>query len=1004
MQLRVLGPVEVAAAGRRVTVGSDHQRLILAVLLAARERAVSADRLVDAVWGADPPPSARRSLHTHVSRLRRTLTAAASDDVEVVVTEPAGYRVDLERHDLDARHFEAALARARQALDADPQRAVHHLDEALGLWRGPAFGELAEHEFVRAEAVRLDGLRAVAVAERIDAQLAMGDHRAVIGDLEAAVAAEPLAERHHGQLMLALYRSGRQAEALEVYRRLQRLLGEEVGVDPSPEVRDLHERILRQDPELAATRRLTISSGDQQAAASRGDDDAPTPLVDRQPGTLLGRDDDVAALTTLVADTSLVTLTGPGGVGKSRLAEEVAAEARHRFEDMVVGELAAVRDPASVTAALIEALGLQHKGDRSPEETVLAALGSRRLLLVLDNCEHLLGEVAPLVDRIRGRCPHVAILVTSREYLHLPDERVWEVAPLPLPRRDASAAEVAASPAGALLCRRARAVEPSFELTDANAATIAELCRRLDGIPLAIELAAARIRALAPGELAERIDHRFQVLTGGSHQQAGRHRTLQAVVDWSYELLTDAEARLFDRLSVFAGAFPLTAVERVCAGEPLIDTEVAGVLAELVDKSLVVVERGQNGVRYRLLDTLRAYGAQRLEGSGAAEDVRAAHATYHVLLAEALGPQARGPDEGDALARIDEAVDDLRVAQAWLADTGDVDRSLRLPAALHDHLTFQPRAEVFAWAEAAVELPGAAQHQAYPGAMATAARGMLNRGELDRARDTAEAAVAAAKPDSLAVLWALYLLTNVALYEGRLDDVLALAERRLALADALGQDYHRALAGVSRVLALMYRGDADAAALAAIDARDAAEASGNHTARAWALYSSGEALLETDPTEAAVLLEQAIEAAGRVDRPFIEGVALVSLASLRGRAGETGQALELFRETVAHWRRLGDYTHQLTTLRNLVELLTRIEADEAAAVLHGAVTAGATPSYGAEAERLAGAWAQLEQRLGTDVATAAAGRGRRLSTREMVDEALGRLDGLIEAAVTGERP
>jgi predicted ATPase/DNA-binding SARP family transcriptional activator len=1005
MQFLVLGPVEIAADNRRVTLGSSRQRVLLAVLLAARGQAVSSDRLIDAIWDDTPPPSAQKSLHSHVSRLRRALAAAAPDGADVVATEPDGYRVDLEGHDLDADRFEMLVARARQDLDADPEGSARQLDQALGLWRGAAFGELADLEFLRAGAVRLEELRAGAIADRVDARLAAGDHQAVIGDLQAVVAAEPLAERPHSQLMLALYRSSRQADALAVYQQLRQRLVEELGVDPSPEVQELYQRILQQDTDLAAPARTSpVSRG--LAAPQRPDTGGPSPpRAVATAGDLVGRHEDMAAVTGLVTAARLVTLTGAGGVGKSRLAEAVAAEVAGHFDDGVVWcALAAVRDPGSVTAALVTALRVQHQGDESPEDVLLAALGTRRLLLVLDNCEHLLDTITEVVAGICRRCPNVVVLATSREHLHLSGERVWEVTPLPVPRADADAAGVAATPAGALFCTRAREVEPSFALTDANAATVAALCRRLDGIPLAIELAAARVRALALDALAARIDQRFELLTGGSHRDIGRHRTLHAMVAWSYKLLTDAQARLFDRLSVFAGPFPLTAAEQVCGHEPLAPREVAGLLAELVDKSLVAVDRTDGGVRYRLLDTLRGYGAQRLEETGGAERTHRHHAAYHVRLAEESAPEIRGPDERAALVRLDAAFDDLRVAHAWLVASGDVDGALRLPSALHDDLVFRPREEVFSWVERALELPGAPEQPAYSAALATAARGALNRGQLERAHHLAETALYAADPPDLSTLWALYVLTTTALYAGRLDDALAFADRRVALAGSLGEDYHRALAGVSRVLAQVYRGDADAALQAAADARAAAEASGNHTARAWALFSSGEALLETDQDEAATLLEQAIDTARRGDRPFIEGVALVSLASLCGRRGQTDRALALFRETVAHWRPLGAYTQQETTLRNLVEVLVRIGADKPAAVLHGAVTAGATPSFGAEADRLTAARAKLDTRLGDEAARAAAEEGRHLSPAEIVDTALAELDALLEGAVPTSRP
>jgi predicted ATPase/DNA-binding SARP family transcriptional activator len=995
MRLCVLGPLEIAGGGRRVSLGSESQRTILAVLITLRGETVSPDRLAEAVWGMRPPASAHKSLHSHVSRLRRRLAGVSPAGAAVVATEPGGYRFELGRHELDADRFEALLARARQELDADPEQALRGLDEALGLWRGAAFGELAVCEFVRPEAVRLNELRAAAIAERVDALLALGDHQGAIGELEAAVAVDPLAERPHGQLMLALYRSGRQADALAVYRRLQKRLGAELGIDPSPEVQVLHERILRHDPDLAAP----VSAARRDGGRTSVPESSGRELSGPSAGGLIGRDEDVAAVASLVARAALVMLTGPGGVGKSRLGRAVATAVAERFADgVVVCELAAVADPASVTTALIDAAGAQHRGDRPPAETLLAALGMRQLLLLLDNCEHVLETVATITGRILTACPRVTILATSREVLHLPGERVWEVSPLAVPRAGASAAEVVDAPAGALLCERAQAVEPSFAVAESNAATLAELCRRLDGIPLAIELAAARIRALAPDELAARLDQRFELLTAGGHRGASRHRTLQAVVDWSYGLLTETQARLFDRLTVFAGAFPLEAVEQVCAGGPLARRRVAGVLAELVDKSMVVVDRSGDGVRYRLLDTLRAYGAARLEETGAAEGARRAHATYHVRLVEELAPRVRGRDEGVPLALIDAAIDDLRMAHAWCVEAGDVDGALRLPAALHDYLTFSPRAEVFAWGERALGMPGALEHPARAAALATVARGAVNRGDFDRTRRLADAALDADDSENLTCLWVLYLLNNLALYEGRFNDGLMLADRRFRLAATLREDYHRALAGVSRVLCHCYRGDTGAAVRAAGEARAAAEAAGNHTARAWALYASGEALLDSDSDEATELLEQAIEAARRVGRRFIEGVALVSLASLCARRGDTARALALFRDTVAHWRRLGDYTHQLTTLRNLVDLLARGGADQAAAALYGAVTVGSKPSFGAEAERLAAAWAQVEQRLGSGAAKTAAERGRHQPLAEVVDEALAALETLLEPA------
>ncbi len=995
MQFRVLGPIEGVADGRRGAIGSGHQRTILAVLLAAGGETVTTGRLIDAVWGADPPDSARRSLQSHVSRLRNELADVEPAASQPLVTEADGYRADLEVHGLDAARFESLVQRADQVADRDSDAALRLLDEAQGLWRGTAFGELADHPQVHPEAVRLEQLRAKAAAARVDARLALGRHEDVIGELEARVAKDPLDERAHGQLMLALYGSARQADALTTYQELQERLRDELGVDPSPPLSELHQRILRQDEGL----QLRRSSPDGETASSdSGTDETSRPRAEPTVpvGELIGRDEEVAAVASSITEKPLVTLTGPGGVGKTRLAEQVAARVTDRFEGGVVEcALATVRDADRVGGALITALGIQPTGDRSVTETLVAALGERRLLLLLDNCEHVLDVLSPVVDTILGRCPNVAILATSRERLHLPIEHVWPVAPLAVPERGSDHEEISETPAGALFRERAEAVEPAFSLTRDNACAVAEICRRLDGMPLAIELAAARVRALAPEDLLARIDQRFALLGGGPVGGTGRHRTLKAVVTWSYDLLAEPEADLFDRLSVFAGSFTLAAAEQVCAGGDVAEVEIAGLLGELVDKSMVMVDRDDDSVRFHLLDTLRDFGTKRLADARATDTHRRAHADYYVTVAEDLAPQVRGPDEGTAVAQIDGAIADLRSAHAWMVTTGDVDGALRLPAALSDYVMYRLRDETITWTHRALDMTDAPEHPAYAAALATAARGATNRGETGRAVREAEAALARAEPNSLTTLQGLDALGTAALYEGRFDDILAHADRLEEIAQRLGESYYVAFARLLRVLGQLYRGEDDTAAAHVAQLHEAADASGNPTMRAFARYAHGEAHLDTRPAEAAASLEQAVTLARQVNNPLIEGVSLVSLASLRGRQGEIDAALELFGEVIAHWRRLGDYTHQLTTLRNLVEVLTQIGADETAAVLHGAVTEGLAPSFGAEADRLAAAWEQLQERLGTEAAAAAAERGRRLTMTQMSERALSQLDALL---------
>ena len=985
MQFSVLGPVDAVAGERRASLGAGHQRTILAVLLAARGQTVSTGALVEALWGDVPPPTARKSVQSHVARLRRTLAAVRpAVEVDAVVPAPGGYRFRAGAHGLDATALEDAVHRARDA--ADPAECLERLDHVLSLARGPAFGELASHPHVRAEAVRLDRLLADARAARVTACLARGHADRVVADLEAAVVQEPVDERLHAQLMHALALCGRQADALDHYTRLRGRLREELGVDPSAALEELHGRILRHDVSMrrdGGRRKPPTTRGDRSAAPAGG---------------LVGRDTDVRAVADLLGRHRVVTLTGPGGVGKTRLAEQVLHHATSRVTadvEVVACELAGVRDGEAVGDAMVTALGVQPTGDRTIEHALTAALGERRVLLLVDNCEHVLADAAGLVSAIVRHCPHVVVLATSRERLHLPEEHVRQVTPLEVPETTDDPDAVAATPAGALFVLRARAAERGFELTADSASAVAELCRRLDGMPLAIELAAARVRSMTPADLVARLDRRFSLLAGGPRHEAGRHRTLQAVVAWSHDLLEPDQAELFRRLSVFVGPFELVAAENVCAGWGLDAGEVAGVLGDLVDRSLVNVEHLGDQIRYRLLDTLREFAAQRLVEWEHTDALRKAHAGYHVALAEQLGPRMRGPGERDSAARIRAANDDLRSAHGWLVRTGDRGGALRLPAALDAYVFFRLHDEITTWARRAVSMPGAEEHPARAAALAAAAQGATNRDECARAHEDAMTALAHTHPDSPVALSALWAAGTAAFYVGDLDRMLPIADQLGVLAERLDEPFHGAFAGVLRVLAHGYRDDRAAAeaALAALEA--AAESAGSPTMHAFAHYCRGEVHRETRPDVAIPAFERAVALARDVDNALIEGVSLVSLASLQSRSGDTGEALRLFRDVVAHWRRLGDHTHQLTTLRNLVELLARIGSDEAAAELFAAVTSADTPSFGTEAQRLDDAWADVQQRLAPASLDEAVKRGRAHSPTAMADVALSHLDAML---------
>jgi predicted ATPase/DNA-binding SARP family transcriptional activator len=993
MRFCVLGPVLVTSGQHRLDLGSERQRTILALLLAAGGDPVSRDRLALGLWGDEPPPSAATSLRSHLSRLRRALAGLDPAAATALASEGGTCRLHLRGEELDSTELEDLANGARRVRHEDPHGALARAEQALALWRGPAFGDLAHHELIHPEAARLEHLRSEVAALRVECLLELGRSQEALSELEAQVRDHPTDEHARARLMVALYRAGRQVDALATYLDLERELGESLGIHPSPELRRIHARILRQDPGLEERPARRPAGGSPSPAAPRMTQGSV--LLPRR-GDLVGRDDDVAAVGALVTSTRLVTLTGPGGVGKTRLALEVAASVSDRFRDGArVCQLAQVHDPAGVTATVLGAVGLQHLPRTTDPETAASNLAAFELVLVLDGCEHVLGVAATQVEAIVVRCPRIHVLATSREHLHLSEERVWQVAPLAVPRPGGGRAELLGSPAGRLLIQRARAVAGTGDPSDGDVPALVELCGRLDGLPLAIELAAARLRAFPPAVLLDKLTDRFEVLTGGPSHHGGRHRTLEAMVDWSYQLLPAQHSRAFERLSSFVGAFDLAAAEVVAAADHRERAAIPGILADLVDRSMVQVEHTELGTRYRLLDTLRAYGARALAASGHEVDCRATHAAHHLDVAERLGALVRGPNEPDALARIDAAFDDLRLAHEWLVEVRDVDGALGLPAALHDHLHARLRDEVVEWARRAVALPGASGHPLHAAALATAAWGALNRGEPERARTEAETALAGAVHDPLAAVRALDTLQALALFEGRSGEVLARVPQQLALAERLGDPYYRALAELFRLLALLYGGQQQAALDQSSVLLAAADASGNQTMRAWARYGQGEVLLEADPARARQPLEEAVQLARRSGARLPEGTAMLSLATACARSGETKRALALFRDAVAHWRSTGDWAHQLTTLRNLVEVLLDAGADDDAAMLHGAVQDPRVPSFGPEASRLAAAWDRLEARLGPVATRRAAEHGAQLSETELADVALARLDALV---------
>ncbi|WP_326765247.1 winged helix-turn-helix domain-containing protein [Streptomyces sp. NBC_01591] len=638
--------------GTAVTIGGARLRALLTVLALRPGRAVPAAVLVDEVWDGEPPADAVGALQALVGRLRR---AVGHDEI---VSVESGYRLAAEPDAIDLHRFERLAGEGTRALEeGDAAKAGTVLDDALGLWSGPALADLPDRDAVAArwEARRLDARR-----NRLRAALALGRADEALPELVALCAEHPIDEPLQALRLRALRDAGRTAQALAAYDEVRTELADRLGTDPGPELRSLHAELLRQDPARPAA---------PPPPARTGAPAAPQGNLRARLTSFVGREGDIDALREDLSHARLVTLLGPGGAGKTRLSQEAAESVAATWPDGVwLAELAPVDDPEAVPEAILTALGARQTVLRGAgAEELRAAEGNasdplarltehcsrRRMLLLLDNCEHLVGAAADLADHLLAHCPHLTVLATSREPLGVPGEFLRPVEPLPDPM------------ALRLFAERGAAARPGFR-TDADeetAAASAEICRRLDGLPLAIELAAARLRMLTPRQIADRLDDRFRLLTSGARTVLPRQQTLRAVVDWSWDLLDEPERAVLRRLSVFAGGCTLTAAEAVCADGPREAREVAGLLGSLVDKSLVVAAPAEDGeMRYRLLETVGEYAAARLDEAAERGPVVRRHLVFFRELVRTTDPELRGAGQRSAVELLQREYENIRTA------------------------------------------------------------------------------------------------------------------------------------------------------------------------------------------------------------------------------------------------------------------------------------------------------------------------------------------------------
>jgi len=853
LDVRLLGPLEIREGAQTVVLTGEKPRALLIALALQAGETVTTDELIEALWGGQPPATAAATLQMHVAKLRKTLGR------DSVATEAVGYRLAVPPEAVDAKRFEQRLAAGRAALQSgDEERAAVQLRKALALWRGRVLADVAYAEFAQAERRRLEELRLEALEERFEADLGCGRGEELVAELETLIADEPLRERPRRQLIVALYRAGRQADALEAYAKARALLLDEFGIDPGPELQELQRRILNQDPSLLAP--VSRRSGPRIPAP-------PTPLV--------GRSDHVHELASLISGSRLVTLTGPGGVGKTRLALEAA----HRADEELPGgarfvALAPLREPGEVVSEIARAFG----ADGTRLDAISAAVAAPTLL-VLDNFEHLVGAAAEVASLVAA-CPDVHVLVTSRERLRIRGERELAVAPLALDE--------------AVELLRARAEDGGVALDPTP--VLEQLCDRLDRLPLALELAAARARLLSPEELLQRIGERLDLLRGSRDMDA-RQSTLRAAIEWSHDLLSEEERALFRRLAVFEDGFALAAAEHAT------DADLDGLQA-LLDKSLLA----GTGSRFAMLETIRQYALERLEDSGEEMRWRERHCTYF----EELSLQARAEldanlDRDLVVGRLDADYANIRAALAW-AKVSDPRRFALLAVALAKAWTESRHLRQIASLLAeAIELLDADDEALVARCRCWFGAAALKLGQADRASEALDASIAwyrlSSQADDPELAVALLCLGTIALDANDLDAAQSLFEEALAAAQAALADGIVLSAMGDLASVAERRGDHVRALELFREIADTASERADLGSRAWALSNAGLIALHTGALEFAdQSLAASIELLDRLG--WQEGLAysLNGLAGVALALGDTQRALDLEAAAIA----LGD--------------------------------------------------------------------------------------------------
>jgi predicted ATPase/DNA-binding SARP family transcriptional activator len=924
MLLGLLGPLTlIGDDGALLTVpAAPKERAVLEMLALRPARVVRTSELVDALWGEKPPRSASKALQIYISALRRVLPVGA------IETSPGGYRLRTDPDAVDVTRFERLVRSGSRAVEeGEPSRGAEHLQEALELWRGEPLVELAGQPSGMAEKARLTELRQGAEELLVDARLALGDHAGLVGDLEAAVAAEPLRERRWAQLMLALYRCGRQADALAAYQRMRRLLGEQLGLDPSEQLAGLERAILVHDASLDVPPPQIVIA-------------APRAQKGNLPATIssfIGRDHEAREVRKLLDERRLVTVTGVGGAGKTRLGLQVAARLSGAFADGAwFVDLASIADSDEVAGAVAAGLRVRHSSDSPLAEILAEYVAGQALLVVMDNCEHVIDQAALLIERLLAAGSGLKVLATSREPLRITGEAVWPLHPLGLPALDAGVEEVAGSEAVRLFVERARDVDPGLSLDHDALSMIGEIVTLLDGLPLAVELAASLIGVLGLTAIRQRLDDRFALLTKGRRTALPRQQTLAATLDWSYRLLTTDEQALLRRLSVFAGSFDVDAIQAVADQRPNHPGPLAEVVWGLCAKSLLTtISSGRPDRRYRLLDTTRQYAQQRLAQAGEQGQAEAAYLDYYVELAGRAEADLRGPGLAERLISLRADHDNLlRALRLLSADPTGAPGGLRVLTALHRY--WLVRGDYAQWLAFAEPLLATADIHISPElhARALAARCFLGSsfdpaGAQPWGKQALE--IAQQAHDVRAECEACIALAVNGLFGGRTDP--AMAERASALAYQAGDMFLVGQALAASVFA--HFDDVPTAIRLSLEALEVLRRSGDSLFEVYTLNNLGVVYdFADDLDQARTCNEQALRVAARLGFGFPIG--LSNLGEFLIRQGETAAAAAQLQDALALARRYAP-RDVLIAMQPIVGLAVALGEWPRAAQLHGYV-------------------------------------------------------------------